>query len=281
MAIVDELRNIFVLTNKIEDKNFSCVHEKAGHFVLVIFQSPVLFSYDAVNYFPVRKNSVILYSPQQLQAYKSNDSYFLNSFLILDADYGFFNQFHFPLNKPFSLSQKAIDEAIVILDGVSFIRNTDYFPEKRAQVPSILRNLFEKIDQAYSSSSDSKISLLYALKENILNDPVGTTVSSLALKAGYSKSYFCKLYRQHFGISPGKERQNQIVRLIREYLESTDYSLETIAELCGISSLPFLIKIFKRSEGLTPHQYRLQKAQKGSPSKKPNSQFPCRQDPDA
>lgn len=266
--IMAQFKNIFVLTNKIEDKNFCCVHEKAEHFILVIFQSPVLFSYDAVNYFPVNKNSVILYQPQQLQTYKSNDSYFLNSFLIFDADADYFDKFKFPLNKPFTLTQDMIDEIIVILDGVSFIRNTDYFPEKREQIPQILQNLFEKIDRAYSTSTDSMIAMLYSLRENILNNPIENTVSKLALKAGYSESYFCKLYRQHFGMSPGKERQQQIIKIIKSYLENTDYSLETIAELCGLSSLPFMIKIFKRAESMTPHQYRLKISKRNNHSEK-------------
>lgn len=261
-----EYENIIALTNKMEDKDFVCFHEKTEHYILVVFQSPILFSYDTVNWFPVNKNSLVLYTPGRLQAYKSNDNYFLNSFSIFDADPSAFDGYAFPMNKPFSIPQSAIDEIVILLDGISFIRNTEYFPEKRAQLPDVLRHVFETIAEGYQKGGENLTALLYSLREDILSDPKNNSVSAVAEKAGYNESYFCKLYRKQFGISPGQERQQQIVRMIKKYLESTDLTLESIAELCGISSLPFMIKIFKRSENMTPHQYRLQALRRSSDS---------------
>lgn len=254
-----ELKNIFVLTNKIEDKNFSAIHEKKDYWLFVIFHSSILYSYDAINYYPMAKNTVVLYSPNQIQAYKSNDSFFLNSFVIFNTDKSYFDEFKFPLNEPFTLQEKYIKQITTTLDGVSFIKNTNFFPEQKIHIPSILKEVFNMVERGYAEIQidNSNANLLFSLKEDILYDPINNNVKKISDKSGYCESYFCKIYKEQFGISPGKERQLQIIKIIKKYLETTNYTLETIAELCGISSLPFMIKIFKREEKLTPHQYRM------------------------
>lgn len=269
-----EIQNIYVLTNKIENKDFYCIHEKADYYLLIFFHSSILFSYDGKNYFPVNKNSIVLYSPQQIQAYKSNDEFFLNSFLIFNTEKEYFDDFNIPFNTPFTLTEQQINELILILDGISFIKNTAFFPEKRPHIPQIIGNLFRQIEQYYNSSqsNDNLTKLLHFAQKNIIDDPINNTVRSLAKKSGYSESYFCKIYRQQFGVSPGQERQQQIIKQIKIYLETTNHSLETIAELCGISSLPFMIKIFKKNEKLTPHQYRLKMQKEKTTNKKTTTQ---------
>lgn len=256
---MNEIENIYVLTNKMERKDFFCIHDNADYWLFVVFQSPILFSYDNIEFFPVNKNSIILYPPKKLQCYKSNDDYFINSFLILNTKAEYFDEFSFPVNKPFTLSQEQINNILLILDGISFIKNTQFFPEKRVLIPDLIHNLFKTIQQAFNSTqlNDSIVNMLHSIKTDMINDPISNTVSKLAQKSGYSEPYFCKIYREQFGSTPGYDRQKQILKKIKQYLETTNLSLETIAELCGMASVPFLIKIFKKSEGLTPHQYRI------------------------
>jgi len=67
---------------------------------------------------------------------------------------------------------------------------------------------------------------------------------------------FCKS-QEIFNILPSQDRKRQLVEVIKNYLEKSDMSLETIADLCKLKSVPYLINLFKSIEGITPHQYRL------------------------
>ncbi len=255
MSIVS---NIQVLTHKTEDSGFLCLHEKAGHYIIIIFQSQVLFSYDMKDYFTVPKNSIIVYSPDRIQAYRDDDSIFINSFCIFDTTPDFFDKFNFPLNKIISTTKELADRIILNLSGMAFILNTNYFPEKRALVPEMLADALKIVEEAYNTGIDnSLLSIMYSIREDIFNDPIQNTTKILAQKVGYSESYFCDRYKKVFGTTPGSDRQQSIVKKIKNYLISTNYPLEKIAELCSIASTPFLIKIFKKYEHITPHQYRL------------------------
>ena len=80
----------------------------------------------------------------------------------------------------------------------------------------------------------------------------------MADSIGYSLTYFGILYKRFFKISPIKERKFYLVKVIKDYLETTNYSLEKIAELCDIKSVSYLVTFFKETEKITPSQYRLQ-----------------------
>ncbi len=251
--------NIIAITNKMETPDFVCFHERADMYLLTIFQSNILFSYNGTHYFSCPKNSVIVYSPEQLQAYKSHDSFFLNSFLGFLCDSSLFTGYTFPLNRIFTVNTEDLNKILKILDEISFTLNTNYFVEKKHLIPSIIVSLFKTLEKAYHTSVNSIPSknVLFNAREDLLTNPIENPVNVLAQKLGYNLSYFCEIYKKQFNISPGQERKKQIVQIIKKYLETTNYSLEKITELCKISNTPALIKMFKQCENLTPHQYRI------------------------
>ena len=250
-----------ILTNKMEQKNFFCYHpyDQLSCYLLLVFQSNILFSYNNEEWFPIKKNHIIVYTPDHMQTYKSNDSYFLNSFLELSADTDYFSQFDFPLNNLIAASQENIDEIITLMDGLSFIYNTNYLPEQKLHIPQIMHNLLKTVEAAWKEQAQNGLTIAAVLntaRENMIGEPVQNTVRYMAQQAQYSEAYFCSLYKKMFGISPGQERAHYLVKRIKQYLETTNYSLEKIAELCNLSNAPALIKLFKKQEGLTPLQYK-------------------------
>lgn len=46
------------------------------------------------------------------------------------------------------------------------------------------------------------------------------------------------------------------IEAAKSYLCSTDYSINEIAQLCGINDYNYFIKIFKKHTGITPYKFR-------------------------
>jgi len=249
------------LSNKMEIPKFENYHERdqLNCYLFLLFQSNILFSYDGINYMPVSKNSVIVYTPSHIQAYKSNDSFFLNSFAEFNASPDFFDTYELPLNTVISLSAETTEKIVKALDEISFIHNTNHFPKRKSEIPDLFVPIFKAVEADYRSisfASQNPQSYFNAIRERLLSDPVPNVISKLAKTANLNESYFCKMYKKFFGISPGKERNMQIVKLIEDYLTNTNYPLEKITELCGFANVPSLIKLFKQYNGVTPHKYR-------------------------
>lgn len=258
---MNTLREYSILTNKMEPKTF-CEYATSENWLLVLFQTNVLFSYDGQNYFDVPKNSVILYPPFQLHAYKSNDETFLNSFLFLSAQESFFEPYRFPHNQVFSLSQTHTDDILNEMDRISYIVNTQGVPQLKKDVPAMIGHVLQRIEAAYADAQknpvqQSTVRDFSSVRNKMHHDPVRYTVRNMARLSGYSETYFGIKYKQFFGCTPCSDRKKQLVRLIKHDLENTDDSLEKIAERCNIESVSYLINLFKQAERITPHKYRL------------------------
>ena len=254
--------NVVLLTQKMEPKDYS--HKSsAPSYTFLLFHSNIAISYDGEEYFHAPKNSVILYEPGALQCYKNIDSSYLNSFLAFDVDESFFKQYRFLLNKLFIIHPIYAEHILRYMDRLSYIVNTPYAREYEREIPNYIEQIFNLLDESYTFSANDvylenpQFVTLFNIKNLMMDDPVKYTPKETSRLFGYSEAYFCKKYKQFFGSTPSQDRKKLIVKIIKRYLETTDYSLEQIAEICNISSLPHLISLFKSFENTTPHQYRL------------------------
>ena len=261
--MINKFEKLVVLTNKMEASDFAtCARYGRGNtYLLIAFQSKAQFSYNGKEFFRIPKNSLVLYTPYSLQAYKGDGCVFVNSFMAFNVSDSFFDNITFPLNTVVQFTQNYFDEIISSLDKLSFAWNTDYEPAEKKNAPFEACKIIKRIDQMYKliqhDYQSSKIEQFNEIREELTKSPVQNTVKVMAKKLGYTETYFGLCYKTLFGISPVHDRQIQLVALMKIYLETTNYSLEKIAELCGIESTSHMINIFKRHEKFTPHQYRL------------------------
>ncbi|MBE7087699.1 MAG: helix-turn-helix transcriptional regulator [Clostridiales bacterium] len=257
-----EFKNIVLLTNKMEPKNYSHQGTKSS-YLFVLFHTNVAISYDGQEYFHSPKDSVIVYEPNTMQYYKNIDSSFRNSFLALEVESEYFEQFNFSLNKLFIIPPIYSERIFYYMDRLSYIINTPYAKELVEDVPKFIEQIFNLLDEAYTFSvkniklENPLFVTLFNIKNKMIDDPIKFTTKETSRLFGYSEAYFCKKYKQFFGTSPSQDRKKLIVNIIKRYLETTDFTLEQIAEKCNLSSLPHLISMFRSQEGTTPHQYRI------------------------
>ncbi|MDE5897197.1 MAG: AraC family transcriptional regulator [Clostridia bacterium] len=88
------------------------------------------------------------------------------------------------------------------------------------------------------------------------NYPNEISIDALALSFGYSRAHFTTLFTQKTGDSPYRYLTKLRMRKAKEYLFSTNLSIEAIGYSVGFSCLGRFSEVFKRQEGVTPLAYR-------------------------
>ena len=79
-------------------------------------------------------------------------------------------------------------------------------------------------------------------------------IEDLAEQIFYSPDYFCKLFKEKFGITPKTYILNKRINFAKKLINETQLSLTKISELCGFSDYVQFNKFYKQKEGLSPSQ---------------------------
>lgn len=87
-----------------------------------------------------------------------------------------------------------------------------------------------------------------------LTDPI--TVAELADRSGMSRRTFARRFMASTGTTPYRWLLAQRVQLAQRLLETTDLTIEAIAEHSGLATAPNLRKHFGRALRTTPQAYR-------------------------
>ena len=94
--------------------------------------------------------------------------------------------------------------------------------------------------------------------ENNLNNNIDT--NELALIAGLSKTYFCKVFKDIYGIAPITLINNIKFLEAKKYLEKyPQFNISQIAESLGFRSVHYFSRFFKKNEGLSPMNYLIKR----------------------
>ena len=111
------------------------------------------------------------------------------------------------------------------------------------------------IEQPISSLTyDSEINLLLDnLRKNLSTQH---TVEGLAQSLNMTRRTFSRHFKHATGMSVIAWINNERLRYVSELLESTDYSIEKIADLVGFNSTVLLRKLFKQKYNTSPNHWR-------------------------
>lgn len=84
----------------------------------------------------------------------------------------------------------------------------------------------------------------------------GFTINELCRKANISRTYFNKLFKEHFNTTPTNYINNVRIKKAKLLLRSGNYSNEEIAFLCGFNDVKYFYVIFKKLTGQTSSEYK-------------------------
>lgn len=78
----------------------------------------------------------------------------------------------------------------------------------------------------------------------------------VAEEFGYSKDYFGKLFKQHFDVTFHEFNLKIKIEHAKELLRTGNYKTYEISDILCFSSVDYFTKIFKKSTGMTPSEYK-------------------------
>ncbi|MBO9152068.1 AraC family transcriptional regulator N-terminal domain-containing protein [Chitinophaga sp. GCM10012297] len=82
-------------------------------------------------------------------------------------------------------------------------------------------------------------------------------VDTLSKQAYLSRNIFFKWFREQFGITPLEYINRERVSLAKQLLSQTSHSVSRVSDMCGFSDVNYFIRVFKKTEGITPRTYQI------------------------
>ena len=82
------------------------------------------------------------------------------------------------------------------------------------------------------------------------------TLDQLASEAHMNKFYLSHAFKQEYGVSPINYMISRRINESKYLLAETDLSLSQIAQLLGFSSLSYFSQVFRKTQGVSPMEYR-------------------------
>ena len=119
---------------------------------------------------------------------------------------------------------------------------------------SKLYNLLWQIDECNSGLPGKYRRLRPALTELAERFSENKSVSYYASLCNMSEGSFRRLFHEYIGTSPIEYRNQVRLQSARRKLQSGEYNVSEVAELCGFSNLSFFIRLYKKKYGYTPKQ---------------------------
>ncbi|HEV3223800.1 MAG TPA: AraC family transcriptional regulator [Puia sp.] len=81
-------------------------------------------------------------------------------------------------------------------------------------------------------------------------------VDSLSRKAYMSRNEFFKWFRNQFGISPLEYINRERIKLAKQLLGGQNTTVTETAYQCGFTDVNYFVRLFKKSEGITPGTFK-------------------------
>lgn len=114
-------------------------------------------------------------------------------------------------------------------------------------------------DESAPSQSSRDCDLVRRYIDNHFKENI--TLEQLAGLAHMNKYYLAHTFKKEFGTSPINYLISRRIDESRFLLRETNYSLSTITETLGFSSLSYFSQRFRQAEGINPGKYRRQNRQ--------------------
>lgn len=215
--------------------------------------------------FDIAKHDIVVYNADVMHFEQSSSDE------PVEADFIAFDKIHLnglPLN-------------CILPQNANCIFNADKFAQKLTQLFDIIRDEITAKDEFYAeiAKDASRTLLMYIFrilnrtasnvsllnKDNILNVVMpyieknfykNIGLGDIAAECFINKFHLSHVFTENFGMSVGQYIRDKKIEMAKDHIEKTELSISEIAERCGFNDLTYFDRLFKKSTGLTPRQYR-------------------------
>ncbi len=109
------------------------------------------------------------------------------------------------------------------------------------------------IESKYSHNHSRLHYILHYIHEHLTEK---ISIDTLCRKAYLSRNVFFKWFKEQFGITPLEYINNERIKLAKQLLTNKKNSITDVSFQCGFSDANYFVRIFKKSEGITPGNYQ-------------------------
>ncbi|MBO9658661.1 MAG: AraC family transcriptional regulator [Chitinophagaceae bacterium] len=81
-------------------------------------------------------------------------------------------------------------------------------------------------------------------------------VDSLSRKAYLSRNMFFKWFKEQFGVTPLDYINRERIKLAKQLLADKRNNVSSVSMQCGFTDVNYFVRLFKKSEGITPGVYQ-------------------------
>jgi len=206
--------------------------------------------------------TAILYQKDTYVHYGSTKPDYCNDWIHFTAekeDLDFLLSLQIPFNTPMPiphLTHLSEIARMIVLD-----KHT-WHTYRSQSMDALMRALLYSLASQINSSAGTALShrnydALNQLRMAIINTPGRKwTIESMAKTVHMSPSYLQHSYKKMFGLTCMQECINARLKHARLYLCTTDMSVHMVALLCGYDNETHFMRQFKKSENMTPSEYR-------------------------
>lgn len=247
---------------KDEDEGFCFDHPHVStKYTFIHFYCRAILNLNGMNV-QTDEDACIIFKAGTPQFYKAVKGELLYDYIKFEADEDFFFNIDLPFDEIFyinitsnyktqmkfitwALTEKLTDQSTSIglacSNVMAELSSARLFPNNRLKRENDL---------------NFKLSVLH---KKVEQNPEKWNVNLMADDFGLTRSHFTNLYKEHFGVAPADDVRRLLNEKACNLLENTDKTVIEIGELCGYTACENFIRSFKKTNGISPLQFRKQK----------------------
>ncbi|MCC6288384.1 MAG: AraC family transcriptional regulator [Chitinophagaceae bacterium] len=164
-----------------------------------------------------------------------------------------FNQYHFHNDNDVS---DLINKLIRVCRSESVVKNIYAdLNLKELLIRLVQSQYLQQISKdSQRNSNAGRLQFILDYIRNHISDKI--LVDDLSVKAHMNRSAFFKLFKDQFGITPVDYINRERVKLAKHLLSDSNLSVTEISWQSGFSDPNYFVRLFKKTEGITPGAYR-------------------------